>query len=392
MNSKQRFLTALGLGIPDRVPMWDWFDEPVVYDVAAELGLIRSADLGLLSRRGSETGGYTELYCDIIGALDVDGTQNVIDTGFTRTGDETGRDRYGRHFMLSTHGEPMVLEPAVRTSEDIAGYDMLSFLSDRDFDGIREVIRRHPDRAHGLNVKGPFAEAWLNIGGMDKLLVAFGSDPKLAHDAMAMSVGWSRAVLDLAAEAGIEFVVTDADLCGNDFPLMSYEHFREFLVPYKRELVEHAHGLGLKVIKHTDGMAWRLMDDFIAIGYDGFHPVQPQCMDLATTKAYLRGRMSVWGNLDCLDLLVFATPERVDAAARQVIAQGAPGGGYVFASSNSLHPGCRAENVIAMFRAGRKYGDYAHIPANLPPAPAPPDTTPVRQRRQTRRRAKAFAG
>ncbi len=30
MNSKKRFLTALNLGVPERVPTWDRFDEAVL--------------------------------------------------------------------------------------------------------------------------------------------------------------------------------------------------------------------------------------------------------------------------------------------------------------------------------------------------------------------------
>jgi uroporphyrinogen-III decarboxylase len=35
----------------------------------------------------------------------------------------------------------------------------------------------------------------------------------------------------------------------------------------------------------------------------------------------------------------------------------APGGGYIISSSNSIHPGCRPENYIAMVEAVHQYGD-----------------------------------
>ena len=39
MNGRERIMAALGLGIPDRVPVWDWFDEAVTLGVAERLGL-----------------------------------------------------------------------------------------------------------------------------------------------------------------------------------------------------------------------------------------------------------------------------------------------------------------------------------------------------------------
>jgi hypothetical protein len=39
----------------------------------------------------------------------------------------------------------------------------------------------------------------------------------------------------------------------------------------------------------------------------------------------------------------------------------APGGGYIIASANSIHPYVRPENYIAMLLATRKFGNYEHL-------------------------------
>jgi uroporphyrinogen decarboxylase len=43
---------------------------------------------------------------------------------------------------------------------------------------------------------------------------------------------------------------------------------------------------------------------------------------------------------------------------KDTIRKAAPGGGYILSSSNSIHPGCKGENVVAMFQTARKYGVY----------------------------------
>lgn len=87
-------------------------------------------------------------------------------------------------------------------------------------------------------------------------------------------------------------------------------------------------------------------------------------------------------DLDASVLLYSTGLERtIDAAA--------PGGGYVLCSSNSLHPGCRPENALAMFRAARRYGDYGLIQRTAERrsrTPPPPDAAPPRPRRRNRRR------
>jgi len=45
--------------------------------------------------------------------------------------------------------------------------------------------------------------------------------------------------------------------------------------------------------------------------------------------------------------------EEVISTVKDTIQKVAPGGGYMLTSSNSIHPGCNGENVVAMFEAAR---------------------------------------
>ena len=81
-------------------------------------------------------------------------------------------------------------------------------------------------------------------------------------------------------------------------------------------------------------------------------------MDIEEVKSHLAGRACILGNIDCRDLLPFGTEEEVERVTRETIEKAAPGGGYIISSSNSIHPGCKPENYIAMVRAAHKYGGY----------------------------------
>ena len=80
-------------------------------------------------------------------------------------------------------------------------------------------------------------------------------------------------------------------------------------------------------------------------------------MDIASVKEQFGDRLCVMGNVD-LTLLSQGTPEEVDREVRGLIETVGPGGGYIITSGNSLASYLRAENVVAMSEAVRKYGTY----------------------------------
>jgi len=228
-----------------------------------------------------------------------------------------------------------------------------------DFAGVRHLIDRvGKDKAHFVCVTDPFKVSWRRRGGMQHLLMDYVLNPELTHDLARIATDFDMAAIDMAVEVGADVIILPGDLAGEQTTIISPAHYREYLKPYHKELVEHAHRKGAKIVKHSDGNLWPILDDFVEVGFDGIHPFQPQCMDIAEVKAHLTGRTCILGNIDCRNLLPFGTEEEVEQTVKQTIEKAAPGGGYIISSSNSIHPGCKAENYIAMVRAAHRYGVY----------------------------------
>ena len=92
---------------------------------------------------------------------------------------------------------------------------------------------------------------------------------------------------------------------------------------------------------------------------DAIDPLEPLAgMDIGEVKARYGDRIAVIGNIDCTELLPNATVEQVETAVKETIAKAAVGGGFVLASSNSIHPAVKPENYRAMVEAGRRWGGY----------------------------------
>ncbi|HID22945.1 MAG TPA: hypothetical protein EYP14_11175, partial [Planctomycetaceae bacterium] len=215
-----------------------------------------------------------------------------------------------------------------------------------------------PSKAHFVCVTDPFKVSWRRRGSMQALLCDYVLNPKLVHGLARVATDFVLAAIDMAVDFGADVIVVPGDLAGEHTTIMSPEHFREYTKPYHREMVEHAHKRGVKIVKHSDGNIWPILDDLVEVGFDGIHPIQPQCMSIAEVKQYLRGKACVLGNIDCRNLLPFGSEEDVVQTVKETIERVAPDGGFIISSSNSIHPGCKPENYVAMARAAHEYGRY----------------------------------
>jgi uroporphyrinogen decarboxylase len=123
--------------------------------------------------------------------------------------------------------------------------------------------------------------------------------------------------------------------------------------------VNVAKGKGIPFLKHTDGNLWPILDDIVNTGIACLDPLEPIAdMDMARVKTAYGHRIALAGNVDCGQLLPFATRAEVTEAVKETIAKGAVNGGFILASSNSIHPAVKPENYRAMVEAGRTFGAY----------------------------------
>lgn len=195
--------------------------------------------------------------------------------------------------------------------------------------------------------------------GMDKMLLAFLDDVKLARSVLDMVAEVNQEVIRRAIRAGADVVVLGDDYAGNAGPLMSPQLFRDFLLPHLQKTVDIIHAEGAYCIKHSDGNIWSLIGMLVNTGADGLNPIEPTAgMDMADVKSAYGDRICLIGNIDCRDLLCHGSIADVKLAVRDCIRAGGDGGGFMLSSSNSIHSSVRPENFKAMIEAAREYGNY----------------------------------
>ncbi len=359
MNGKERILTALAVRQPDRVPLY-------IHGIneAPIIGIGRHLTDGLPEPRqfhemtDAEKMKLVDTLFLIHEAFGVDGI-TTFEIGHERELDDRHViDDWGIIYRRSPHGLPVAKVHPLTGDASLDGYTAPE--PDRAHLLLLDLARaRFKDKAALFwLMRGAFVRSWRLIG-MENYMLKLYQDPQLIEQVAEMVTQYNLKQLDMLADAGLDVLVVEDDIANTNALLISPAHFRRFVNPYNRRLVERAHALGLKVVRHSDGNLWAILETLIATGYDGLNPLEPQAgMDLKKVKETCGGQICLLGNIDCMHLLPEGTPAQVDAAVRQAMDSAAAGGGYILCSSNSLHPGVNPENCIAMFQATKKYGRY----------------------------------
>ncbi|HOO56811.1 MAG TPA: uroporphyrinogen decarboxylase family protein [bacterium] len=359
MTGKERFSTALRCEQPDIVPLW-------------ELAIIESSIIGIAKQFTDDVPEFKLLHemdpneviallrtlFFVVEQLDLDAFTLPVQQGSELVAENRIRDRLGIVYIPSDNGLAHPVQGAITNPDELAAYK-LPKVDDSWFTAAQFAKMYFGDkRAVVVMPPDPFKTYWAIQGDMQNALMTFYTDPEFAHGVLRVATDIALDVINTGADAGIEYFCLTGDLAMNTGPMISPDTFRKFIKPYYIECVEASHSKGVPIIKHSCGDTSMIIDDFVDAGFDGVHPIQPQCMDIGEVKARIGGKACVLGNIDCVDLLINATPDEVDEVVRQTIRTAAPGGGFVLASANSIHKDVKPENAVAMFRAGRKYGKY----------------------------------
>lgn len=338
-------MTALRREVPDRVPVWELIvNEPTrsAWGAASLEEFVEQEDL------------------DAITVFE-DTPLRPCPAPEGTSGEETCvMDDWQIVWKMTDYGIPYPLAGPIRSADDLAAYDPPDPTADHRLATLRAAVERlRGERAIVFLTHDGFEFSHYLRGGMEHLMVDYVDRPRLAHELAEMVIDYKIRLMTKAIELGADVVVSGDDYAGRTGPLISPAHFEEFVLPYLKRSVQAAHDAGAPYIKHTDGNIWKLLDDLVDAGIDAIDPIEPIAgMDIGQVKERYGDRLALVGNVDCTELLPNGTPNQVAEAVKETIAKAALNGGYILASSNSIHPGVKPENYQAMVQAARQWGTY----------------------------------
>jgi uroporphyrinogen decarboxylase len=193
--------------------------------------------------------------------------------------------------------------------------------------------------------------------------IALYHNRSLLEKMMDIFIEWNFIVIErLQQIGGIDFFMTPNDMAFKTGPFVSPVIFREFFLPRMQVVADT---IKLPWAFHSDGDLNLVMDDLLTLGMNAINPIESPGMNLKEAKYNWGDKVCLWGNVDLHHALTLGTVEEVETEVTRCMNEGAPGGGYICASSNSITNYCKVENVRAMINAIQKYGTYTTSPNDL---------------------------
>ena len=185
--------------------------------------------------------------------------------------------------------------------------------------GWREIhLPRWKNREHPLILgrncsTGGFYWRCREWMGTENLSLAFYEEPELVHEMMEFiadyTIEMSKPILK---ETDVDYVMISEDMSMKSGPLLSPAHYREFIFPHMRRLVDFFKNNGVRyVMVDTDGNCEAIIPPLMDAGVDGIWPLERVAgMDPVRIRKEFGKDLRLTGGVDKMEIA--KGPEAID--------------------------------------------------------------------------------
>ncbi|MCC7519200.1 MAG: hypothetical protein IT578_08455 [Verrucomicrobiae bacterium] len=221
---------------------------------------------------------------------------------------------------------------------------------------LRTARRLAPEASVHVEVFSPFTHL-MELFSYEQALMALMDESDrcraLLHRLTAIVVAQVRRLAPCHPDA----VLLSSAFAGAGF--ISRAMYREFVLPYERQVMNAIHDFRLPGYTHTCGAIGDRLDLMAETGVDGLDTLDPPplgTVDLAEAKARFGKRLFFKGNLDVVNEMLRAEDSVFEHAVKQRLEIGKPGSGYILSSACSVAPRVAPQRLQHMVTLAEEWG------------------------------------
>ena len=359
MTSKQRLLTAINRGVPDRLPITTHHIMPYFLD--KYMGGITNAqffdrfdfdaivwDTPYVVAEGQDWAGelVSTDATKILQTSDWQVSCEDVDGQAFPTRCWTFRTPRGTLTMATQQNEytTWISEHLIKDKRDLDVIGPYLPAPRCDVDAVNAAVAALGERGIvrgnlcGFDVYGQ-AGCWQDAAclvGTEELILATFDDPAWVHTLLALLQ--ERKLVHARSMAGADYAIIEHGGGAASTTVISPHIFDEFVAPYDAPTITALHDAGQKVVYHTCGGMMPILESIAATGTDAMETFTPKAMgadvDLAEAKRRIGDRVCMIGGFNQAHYLTGCTPAATRAETRRCFEEAGAGGGYILAPSD----------------------------------------------------------
>ena len=154
---------------------------------------------------------------------------------------------------------------------------------------------------------------------------------------------------------GIDGVRVGDDYGTQQGLIMKPDLWRKVIKPRLKRIWAVYQAANIPVIHHTCGNVRDILDDFVEMGLNVLHPIQPMAMSLAEVGNRYSNSLSFYGGIDTQQILPYGTPEEVAQSVQDCIEFLGHRGGYIISPAQAIMEDVPLSNIQALIQAIQKH-------------------------------------
>jgi uroporphyrinogen decarboxylase len=364
MSSKQRLLTALNGGLPDRLPVTTHH----LQDYFRHTCMNGKTDLEIFNHFGLDPIRWIGPYLpDMAAGAYFDPQQEepanprysrrIVSDNWQISTELLPNDRYEttRYTITTPKGN---LTTVLQRNEYTAWVSEHLVKDKKDIDIIGEYVTAPTCNVEQVNREAEaFGERGLIRGaicsfdiygqpgtwqdaavlvGIQELSLATFDDPEWVHE--LLRILYRRKETYIRSLKGAKYDLLELGGGDASTTVISPDIFRNFVAPYDAKLIKLAHEAGQRIAYHTCGGMMPILEDIAAMEPDAMETFTPKDMGgdtrLAEAKQRIGDKVCMIGGFDQFHYFVDCEEQKTRAAVRHCFDAAGPGGGYILSPSD----------------------------------------------------------
>jgi len=364
MSSRQRLLTALKRGVPDRLPVTSHH----LQDYFRHTYMSGQTDREIFDHFGLDAIHWTGPYLpDTVNGDYFDPQQaeptnprfsrRIVSDDWQISTEPLPHDRYEttRYTITTPKGNlttvlqrneytAWVSEHLIKDKRDI---DLIGEYATAPLCNVAQVNREAAAFGERGLVRGAICGfdiygqpgTWQDAAvlvGIQELILATFDDPDWVHE--LLGILFRRKETYIRSLAGAKYDLLELGGGDASTTVISPDIFRRFVAPYDAKLIELAHKAGQRIAYHTCGGMMPILEDIAAMGPDAMETFTPKDMGgdirLAEARQRIGDKVCMIGGFDQFHYFVDCEEKETRAAVRRCFDAAGPGGGYILSPSD----------------------------------------------------------